>query len=417
MKVLWFASSPSLYEKEKAGYNGSGWIESLERLMSKSNEIELGIGFFHTNNSFKEKRGNVTYYPICIATRFHEKVRNRLFAKHREEVEVNSCMRVILDFKPDIIHVFGSEKSFGLVSRYTRVPIVIHIQGILNPYLNAYFAPGSSLMKWSKVYRFHPYRNYRFIQNFIFFRQHARREERILKSNKFYMGRTAWDRDVISLYSPGAKYFYCSEILREDFYASAKWKPVGSSKMRLISTISKTPYKGFDTILKAAKLLKQLGYINFEWKVFGVKSAWEFEQMTGIKCDDVNVALQGVADSKTLVNHLLNSDVFIHLSYIDNSPNSVCEAQMVGLPVIATNTGGIPSLVEDGKTGFLVPTNDPFSVVKRILDLKTSQSLAFETGEQARLVAMQRHNKEEIQNQLLSIYKELNHKENATVVY
>ena len=49
-----------------------------------------------------------------------------------------------------------------------------------------------------------------------------------------------------------------------------------------------------------------------------------------------------------------NSHIF-HSSYIENSPNSVGEAQMVGVPVVASRVGGTDSMVEHGKTGFMYP--------------------------------------------------------------
>ena len=58
----------------------------------------------------------------------------------------------------------------------------------------------------------------------------------------------------------------------------------------------------------------------------------------GIKCI-------GFKNEQELKNLISTSDLFIHPSYIDNSPNSICEAQILGLPVIACNVGGISSII------------------------------------------------------------------------
>lgn len=60
---------------------------------------------------------------------------------HRDQVKVGLLKGVIDDFKPDVIEVFGSESFMGLVAKKTKIPVVLHIQGVLTPYFNAYFPP------------------------------------------------------------------------------------------------------------------------------------------------------------------------------------------------------------------------------------------------------------------------------------
>ena len=52
---------------------------------------------------------------------------------------------IIEEYKPDLIQVFGTEWPFGLISKYTNIPTVVHIQGSMVPYNNAMFPPGYSL--------------------------------------------------------------------------------------------------------------------------------------------------------------------------------------------------------------------------------------------------------------------------------
>ena len=59
-----------------------------------------------------------------------------------------------------------------------------------------------------------------------------------------------------------------------------------------------------------------------------------------------------------MTRELRRAHVFAISSYIENSPNSLCEAMQAGMPCVATYAGGIPSLVEDGRTGLLFPPGD-----------------------------------------------------------
>lgn len=402
MKVLWFTNTASLYKKEGGGYNGGGWISSLESEMKTFDDIELAISFMDTE-TLKIRKDNVIYYPIRKRISFSEKIQSKISYTKYIAAEVNDFLAVVADFNPDIIHIFGSEQTFGLISKYTEVPIVLHLQGIMNPYLNAFFPPSIGSKEYVKYNSFKGLRGLRAV--YRIFRDGAKNEREIFQNCKNYIGRTKWDEDVSRIYSPGSKYYFCGEILRNAFYKASPWTFKHREKMVITTTISRITYKGFDLLLKTADLLKNQCNLDFEWNVFGIEEYRFFERILKIKASDVNVHLRGVVDANGLVKALNDTDVFVHPSYIDNSPNSVCEAQLLGVPVISTNVGGISSLIEDGKTGVLIPTNDPYSLACRIVELKSDVDKAKLLGENARCVALERHDVKTIANRNIQIYK------------
>ena len=182
------------------------------------------------------------------------------------------------------------------------------------------------------------------------------------------------------------------------------WAPSSQDKIKIISVISNPWYKGVDLILKTAKLLKQLTSMNFEWNVFGVSDIRFYEYKYGIVAKNVNVNIRGSVGKEVLVNELCNSSVYVHPSYIDNSPNSVCEAQLIGIPVLATNVGGISSLVKDGETGFLFPANDPYMLANLIKMVVNDVSLSGKISSAEISVAKARHNPDSIKTTLLNVY-------------
>jgi len=177
MKVLWFTNTPSLYKQSKFTNNRGGWIESLEKIMASEKDIQLGISFFHSDSCIKSQEGNTTYYPIPLYNTKLKKIRHALFYSKYDKIELSYYLRVINDFQPDVIHVFGSERSFGLLVSRTTVPVVIHIQGILIPYLNSYFAPGSSKLDMYKHLLSSPVKSILALRNISLFAKHAKREE------------------------------------------------------------------------------------------------------------------------------------------------------------------------------------------------------------------------------------------------
>lgn len=403
MRVLWFTNTPSNYNVMNGGFNGGGWISSLETEISKHKDIDLAVSFIYPRQPFKTQIENVTYYPIEFPKQNKfitlKNILKGTYPINKEEI--NTFLRVIDDFKPDIIEIFGSEQSFGLISTKTTVPIILHIQGIINPYLSAYLPP---FISWIDFY-LQDINPRRIIYNYINKKKwiiQSKQEKEILKNISYYIGRTEWDKRVTKLYNPKCKYFYGSEILRNPFYFfEERHIP---SKLTIVTTISDPLYKGFDLILKTANLLKVNYNLDFEWKVFGNINPRFIESKVHINSDEVGIILMGVGNAQDIKNALLSCTCFFHPSYIDNSPNSLCEAQMLGCTVISTNVGGISSLIEDGETGYLIPANDPFQSAFLINHIYQNADLNLKLGFNAYTKAKLRHDKNSIINSLINVY-------------
>ena len=222
------------------------------------------------------------------------------------------------------------------------------------------------------------------------------------------MGRTEWDKNLINLFNPNAIYFHCEEALRDSFMNNGKrWNLQKSDKVKIISVISNPWYKGVDLILKTAQLLKRFTDLDFEWQVYGVRDIRFYEHKYKIKATDTNVKIIGTASEERLVNALCSATCYVHPSYIDNSPNSLCEAQVLGLPVLATYVGGITSLVRNGETGILFPANAPYTLAALIKRISTDTELALQLSYKARQQAIERHDPDAIRTKLLEIYKQI----------
>lgn len=404
MRVLWFSITPSLFNPKSTSFNGGGWIASLEQIVRKIPEIYLGVAFMFPNSDFKYEKDGVTYYTIQPQ---HLGLLQRIRGK--KPSYSSDFHRIIEDFKPDLIQIFGSENHFGEICNLTQIPTVIHMQGSLPPYHNALFPPGINTYDFLFTGGLKPMRRYVGLRSNRAFRKNAEMEIRTLQSCKNFMGRTEWDKNVVKLHNPDARYFHCEEALRDSFMNSGKqWNPHrNGGKFRIISVSSSPWYKGADLILKTAKLLKQFGNLDFEWDVYGVNEVAFFEHKFDIKAEEVNVNIKGVASKDQLVEALINSDCYVHASYIDNSPNSLCEAQYLGVPVLATFVGGIPSMVKDGEDGILFPANDPYTLASLLKQIAEDNELAKSLSEKARKRAIERHNPEAIGQTLLSIYKDI----------
>ena len=413
MRILWLTESPSKYKMEKTGYNGRGWIESLQTLLENCDEIDqLGIAFSDKYDSKKVKFDQIIYYPIKQVKPKHliSKTIYNWKNKIDSKEEIFQIKSIIEDFKPDVIHVFGTESWLCHAVKLSDVPTLVHLQGIIMPILNAYIPAGISqvdLLKYSLrdfikgTSLWHMIRRYE---------KMAQREYVFLKNTSYFMGRTNWDKSITGFLSPKSKYFHVDEVLRDAFYNKSQWKYNKSSKIVITSTLSDSMYKGLDLIIKTAKILIREGY-DFEWRIIGIKSdsykVKFFRNIFESDLDSLNINLLGIKKAEEIVSLLFETSIFVHTSYIDNSPNSLCEAQMLGVPTISTNVGGICSLIEDNIDGFLVPSNDPYLLASRIAQLSCSEEILTYISNQAREKALKRHSKENITKQLIGTYKYL----------
>lgn len=414
MRVLWIGGS-GLYvpcQQENSGYNGGGWVASIQKEFMKRDDITLGIAFCKDGEPDRVIQNGVTYYPvpnhskskkdkIIDLLRIHDVTRDEILWPYYEEKFKN----VIDDFNPDVIHISGSELYHGLASRVAgNIPMVLHIQGLLSLYIYILLPPGFSRREYimsgkGLKGKFHH------LQYLAYWKRSVYREKAILNAVSYVIGRTDWDRQAMAVLNPKANYYYGGEILRDVFYEARERQ--FPKVPTITTTISFPTYKGYDVILKVANILKYELHLNFQWNVYGNIDPEFMEKHIGLSHQNLNVNLCGVASAETLRDALLSSTMYFHSSYIENSPNSVGEAQMVGVPVVASRVGGTDSMVEHGKTGFLYPVTDPYMAayyIKRLIDNK-EENMAI--GKKAKEIALVRHDKKQIVKELLDVYEQI----------
>jgi glycosyltransferase involved in cell wall biosynthesis len=413
MRVLWFTNTPCNYNSDKgvSGYNGGGWLTSLEDELVKQDGIELGICFCQDGQTFKSERNGVVYYPVPLPQKTKkDKILDIIHHGDlkRDEILWNHYKTVfkkaIDDFKPDVIHIFGSETYMGLAALVAPCPVVLHIQGILSLYIYMFFPEGVS--KKSFLFQdWNPKNIYNRFQLYTYWKRSCYREKEIMHHAKHVIGRTHWDKMASYILNSDCTYHYGGEILRAEFYEEPNRQI--PDKLTIVTTSSSPLYKGFNFVLQTADILKNTMHMDFEWLVYGNVNPTFHEKFTGLKAHDLNIRLMGVASSATLRDSIQNATVYFQPSYIENSPNSVCEAQMLSVPVVATNVGGTASLINEGETGFLIPTMDPYVAAYRLAQMDKYKDLNLRIGKHAREVALKRHDKQRIVEELIATYHEI----------
>ncbi len=408
MKVLWFSMSPGLsasHLKDKS--QGVGWIKSLEKNIQ--DKIDLSIAFYHDSDIEPFTLGNTKYFPI---KRYKNgkisKAKERIFNAIESDNHIKSFLKVIDEVKPDIIHIHGTENPFGLVQKFVDIPTVVSIQGIITVCRHKYFSTITYLdvIKYSRLKSF--LHSVTFVNIYKWFAKMAAREQQVYSYTKHFIGRTTWDKRVTLALAPSANYYHNDEILRDSFY-QYEWndKPIG--KLALFTTNGPDIFKGIETLLECAHLL-DVNKIEYEWNIAGLKKD---DEIVNIAARSIrrpisnNIKFLGSLDEQALVQALSKTHIYIATSHIENSPNSLCEAQILGVPCIATHAGGTNSLLEDDKDGVLIQDGDPYSMAGAIMELKDNYDKAILFGKNSRRKALLRHDPGKITTDLLNIYKSI----------
>lgn len=410
MKVLWFeVTQPYLYAQ--SGLVIGGWQDSLEKIVRTCRDIELHVAFatYDANAQVKVVDG-VTYHPLRMCYSLVEKVQKRFSWKPEEKHSVEEALRVIDFVKPDLIHVFGCEWPYGLVAEHVDIPVVIHIQGAIVPYYNAQYPPKYNVSTFVADAGLNLKKQLRLFCSTMSSKSRRDMESRIWKCVSHYMGRTSWDCALTHTLHSGASYHHVNEALRPSFLSTTKrWRGVGDGRLKLHTTGISTFWKGPDVLLKTAHVLKSMG-VDFEWQVAGhIESSIKrvVEKKEGMKFEDNNITILGFTQPDDLVDKLCECSIYVHTAYIENSPNSICEAQLLGVPVVSTMVGGIETLVRNGQDGVLVPANDPWRLAYEILRLWNDKGRMLEYSESTRKFALERHNPDNILRDLLLCYNSL----------
>lgn len=112
-------------------------------------------------------------------------------------------------------------------------------------------------------------------------------------------------------------------------------------------------------------------------------------------------------DPQNVARYYQAADLYIHPARADTFPNTVLEALACGIPVVASAVGGISEQVMEGKTGFLVPVGDAWTMAKRIVELLSDEELRLWMGQEAVEDAARRFEMQEMARTYLKFYREI----------
>jgi len=416
MRVLWFIDKPLPAVTRRQGIppiHHASWQDQLEVALRDAPGLTLGVAALTIQEYVPYEpfvSANTVYYGIgsgSHSTRF-ERVAERWQALIRADDDLEGARRVIAEFRPDLVHVHGTENVFGLLAGQIPTPVVISIQGVLSvcelmdsrgidTSLLLSLSPGLFVRGTGTI--LHP----------LALKRAAMRERQIIRQCRHFIGRTRWDADVVRVLNPSARYSHCDEPLRPEF-RNAIWDQDLAEPQTVYCTMGGYALKGLGTLLRAIALLRNGPAPEVRLRFAGMSlgaseggraAAREIQRLGLSGC----VASTGTLGPDGLTRELLRASVFALPSHIDNGSNSLSEAMTVGTPCVASAAGGIPTTARDGIEALLVQDGDPYALAGAILRLLEDRQLACRLSDNARKTALKRHDPDTVRDTMLGIYR------------
>ena len=367
MRVLWFTSvmpaAVSTHLGTTVSVGPASWVESLRHTLAGRDDLDLAIASPSPAHYVPFTADRVSYYGI--PTQESRTRMGRAVSGWRGSFSLpdmnQTCLEIVRDFDPDVVHIHGTENPFGLIGPHSGAPVVISLQGLLTVYERFFFRgmtsreiAGLALKRDFVLGRGDIHGYWRCVNMAV-------REREIMRTNGAFMGRTKWDRDVLWAINPGATYYHCDEVLRPPFY-EAVWKPETAAPRTVFCTSNTLTWKGAECLIEALGLLRGAGYADVRLRIAGIPPEGPGNEFYAARARKHGVMESidwlGRLDAGQLVAELLSAALFAYPSHIDNSPNALCEALLVGIPTVASYVGGVPSLIDDGREGLLYPDGD-----------------------------------------------------------
>lgn len=413
MKVLWITSClfPDICDELgiKDQYSGGWQYSSAISLVNTFSEINLTV--LTPYNGIIQKIvtiNRITYFLLPVSGSINNNT-----------LKLESYLKGIqnqLIF--DIVHIHGTEYPLGLL--FMRVlgnkNVVVSIQGLLS-IIERYYYGGIQEKELRNNITLRDY----FKLDTIFsqkskLQQQGNLEKELIKTANHIIGRTSWDKSHIWALNSAANYHFCNETLQDEFYQN-NWNLNDCQKHSIFLSQAHYPLKGLQQMIKALPIILRhypntkiyvAGYnfvTNRGWRINGYGKY--IQRLMNEKGIASNIIFTGALNVKEMCKRYLASHVFVCPSSIENSSNSIGEAQLLGIPCVASYVGGMADMIQNNETGILYRFEEVEMLAEAICHIFSNNQLAEKLSKQGRAIASIRHDRYTNANTLYSIYKSI----------
>ena len=415
MRVLWFSNilfpeASALLTGEGLLRSSGGWMVAAATELVKLPNLELGVAMASSRvSTLTTLRGEKIQYFVMP--------QQQNSSEYRRDYEP-FCREISDTFAPDVVHIHGTEYSLGLayINSCGVEKVVVSVQGLISVIADFYNYGLTKRDIFSNL-TIRDFVKGNLLSNQRFMKKKGRIEIETLQKVRHVIGRTSWDRAHVWAINPKAQYHFCNETLREEFYTGV-WSYEKCTPHTIFVSQASYPVKGVHQLFKAMPLILRQ-YPHTRIRIAGGYSVNGFIQKV-IKRTGYSKYLSRLADKLHIKDHItylgplnaeqmkneyLKANLYVNPSTIENSPNSLGEAQILGVPCISSYVGGTMDMIPNKECGELYRFEDVELLAYKVCEL-FEKSKNFDSAEM-RHCALKRHNSLNNTQELISIYKKI----------
>ena len=445
MKVLWICNIVLPAIAESLGLEVShkeGWLAGLSGTIlehRQENQIELHVAYpvSSENACCCREKGELCPQVVPMPAYGADAVlygygfyEDLLHAENYDPGLEQRIGRIIDAVQPDVIHCFGTEYGHTLATVKAcpeKERVLVGIQGLCQVIAGAYMADLPEKVQKSVTFRDWLKKDSIKMQQHKFVLR-GEREEEILRLSGHVTGRTEFDRFYTKKCNPDANYYFMNETLRGCFY-EGKWAEETCEPHTIFLSQGDYPLKGLHYLLLAAGRLQER-YPDIRIKIAGnslvnyrtlkdkIKISAYGKYLRRLLTEQrlaEKVQFLGRLSAEEMKEQYLSAGLFVCCSSNENSPNSLGEAMLLGVPCVAADVGGIPSIFSDGEDGILYQGFGPGRTLEEVVrNLSLAILQMWENplkqevySQNAAKHARTTHDKEKNYQKMLEIYAEI----------
>ncbi len=406
MRILWFCNTPM---SDVDGGGSGTWLQAMFHGLLDAQGVELGIVAYGSAKQFcrrDHRWGRQWIMPDSTPLG-----RDGL----PPDLVVQDIVAAVNEFAPDLIHVWGTETAFGLLTArgLFSCPSLLEIQGLKGTIAPVFYGDLTfrerlatiGIKEWIKRRSIHTDR-----RECTHWSLH---ENEMILNHRFVDVQSPWVAAHVRAINPDAVLFPVELALRPPFYAVA-WR--SANRPNIFCTAAYTaPFKGLHVAVRALALLKRT-IPDVRLRIAGAHQRTGIRQNGYIRWINRLIERLGLVDeidwlgplnADRVAEELSEAAAAVIPSFIESYGVAVAEAMSVGTPTIVAYTGGTSHLGRDEESCLFFPSGDETMCAHQLERVLNNSDLALHLSQQAKRITGSRNDCRLVVQRQMEIYRQI----------